>query len=842
MAGARLGPALWHVQQLFQEGSVTGLSDTQLLRRFAALRDEGAFASLLLRHGPMVLGVCRGILRDSSDVEDAFQATFLVLARKAGSAWGEGQLGGWLHKVAYRIAVRASMNAGKRRQHERYAAIDATVAYTHREFEDDLRPALHEEIARLPAKLRLPVVLCYLEGQTHAQAAVALACGEATLRRRLAAARERLRIRLSKRGLAPAAVIMSATLTGEASAGLPVSYLRTTTSAAIRIAAGDALGNVAITRVAGLVHKELRMSSIGWWKMATVAAVCLTTASGLVGAFSVSDDQKPAPLTSSGKSSLSVPTDKIVQAASAPASPLAASALANSDAQIAWPLTLAQALRLALENASDVRVVSLGSADLPAGGSERIQRKDPQTDRQARHAATVIMPVDPKESVSQFKSHVMAKLRAVEECYLNLSQAHSQLWATEQAVNMIQAVLSRAQADLTKGRGTIADVAETAQRLEQFNLDMVTRTSDVITTERQLRKNLGLALADNRRIVPASPLLEAQFEPDWKTSLAEMNDQQPDIAEIKLAIANRSSESVPGTTDRQLEMLKRDLNESIREKTHTLEAYALGIQSNYKHFKTASRLRAAAAQRLDAQRAYYEEGRITIDRFLDAVSQYATAVATEAEYKTIYNVTICMFEKAKGTLLANDNIIIAEASRPSAVHEQTMTPASPTAVAPSPARAETAVVSKTPSSEPLALPAPPTPLAPVIAGIPAPIAVALSPARAETAVVSNTPSSEPLALPAPPAPPTPVIPGIPASPASLPPAQASEADLEVGIRHRVLGVDKDKTAAPPPQADPSGKTAPRVWSFSLSIGRDRPFIIKGTITEAADSGPGAAER
>jgi RNA polymerase sigma factor (sigma-70 family) len=189
MAGAQLGAALRQIQRLFSEGSSTGFSDSQLLNRFAKGRDEAAFTAILARHGPMVLAVCRGILRDPSDAEDAFQATFLVLAKRAGSAWVEGQLGGWLHKVAYRIAVRARADAARRRDHERRAAEGTAVEYTHAGFTDDLRPALHDELARLPAKFRLPVVLCYLEGLTHAQAAIQLQCGEATLRRRLAAAR-----------------------------------------------------------------------------------------------------------------------------------------------------------------------------------------------------------------------------------------------------------------------------------------------------------------------------------------------------------------------------------------------------------------------------------------------------------------------------------------------------------------------------------------------------------------------------------------------------------------------------------------------------------------------------
>ena len=264
MAGAQLGAALRQIQRLFSEGSSTGLSDTQLLAGFAARRDEAAFAALVARHGPMVLAVCRGILRDQHDAEDAFQATFLVLARKAGSAWAEGQLGGWLHKVAYRIAVRASADAARRRAVERRAAEEAAVEYTRDALEDDLRPALHEEVARLPAKLRLPVVLCYLEGLTHAQAAVALRCGEATLRRRLAGARERLRLRLARRGFEPSAAALGGALAKEAGAAVPPVCAEATVRAAIRVAAGEAAAAVVGTRVAHLTRGGLNLAINGW--------------------------------------------------------------------------------------------------------------------------------------------------------------------------------------------------------------------------------------------------------------------------------------------------------------------------------------------------------------------------------------------------------------------------------------------------------------------------------------------------------------------------------------------------------------------------------------------------
>jgi len=288
MAGAQLGAALRQIQQLFSEGSSTGLSDTQLLNRFATRRDEAAFAAILARHGPMVLFVCRGILRDPSDAEDAFQATFLVLARKAGSAWAEGQLGGWLHKVAYRIAVRASADAARRREHERRAAEVAAVEYTHAELIDDLRPALHDELARLPAKFRLPVVLCYLEGLTHAQAAVQLQCGEATLRRRLAEARERLRARLTIRGFAPSDSALGLALAREAGAAVPPVCMEATIRAVMGMAAGEAMATVVSARVASLTQGRLAMITTGWKTTAAllisvVAVACLAAGIGARG-------------------------------------------------------------------------------------------------------------------------------------------------------------------------------------------------------------------------------------------------------------------------------------------------------------------------------------------------------------------------------------------------------------------------------------------------------------------------------------------------------------------------------------------------------------------------------
>ena len=232
MASAQFRDALRQIHRLFSVGTVAGLSDASLLGRFAAGRDEEAFAALVARHGPMVLSVCQGLLRDPRDVEDAFQATFLVLVRRAGSVWVDDSLGGWLHRVAYRVALQARGDA---------AASAGQGASGHGDGRDRgagpgrrnaPAPELHEEIARSPESYRRAVVLCYLEGMTQVQAARELRCGEATLRRRLAGARERLRTRLERRGLGSAFTLP------ETPAAVPTGWVEAATRAAVAAASG----------------------------------------------------------------------------------------------------------------------------------------------------------------------------------------------------------------------------------------------------------------------------------------------------------------------------------------------------------------------------------------------------------------------------------------------------------------------------------------------------------------------------------------------------------------------------------------------------------------------------
>jgi RNA polymerase sigma factor (sigma-70 family) len=214
-------------------------TDAWLLARFVAQGDEAAFAALVQRHGPLVLGVCRRLLRDRHAADDAFQATFLLLARKADSLARPDLLANWLHGVACRTAARARVEAARRRARES----QVPVAQPDRPDEDlvwrDLRAVLDEEVNRLPGRQRDAVLLCYLEGRTNAEAAALLGCPRGTVATLLARARLRLRRRLLSRGVAPA-VLASAWLTEQSwAASVPAVLARGTAEAAALYLAGE---------------------------------------------------------------------------------------------------------------------------------------------------------------------------------------------------------------------------------------------------------------------------------------------------------------------------------------------------------------------------------------------------------------------------------------------------------------------------------------------------------------------------------------------------------------------------------------------------------------------------
>jgi RNA polymerase sigma factor (sigma-70 family) len=282
MARARNGTVIRHVQALFDAGTIGGLTDGQLLERFTTRGGEAAelaFAALVERHGPMVLRTCRAVLRDPHDAHDAFQATFLVLMRRAGTLWARDSLGAWLHQVAYRTASCARSAAARRRRHEREAAEQARPSLVH-EDPDDLGEVVHEELARLPEPFRAAVVLCLVEGLTHAQAARRLGWPVGTVESRLARGRERLRARLTRRGLAPTvAAIAAAVSAGRVSAAVPAALAEATVKAAVRISTGRAAAAEVVSAGVLALEDISRTMSMAMLKWAGAVALAV----GLVG-------------------------------------------------------------------------------------------------------------------------------------------------------------------------------------------------------------------------------------------------------------------------------------------------------------------------------------------------------------------------------------------------------------------------------------------------------------------------------------------------------------------------------------------------------------------------------
>jgi RNA polymerase sigma factor (sigma-70 family) len=272
-----------------RQGAVTGMGDETtdgaLLERVATRREEAAFAALVQRYGPLVLAVCRRVLHHEQDAEDAFQATFLVLFHKAGSIGKRAAVGSWLYSVAYRTA-RKARGRGARRQVREAELSDVPAAEASPEWLGrEVRAVLDEEVNRLPAKYRLPLVLCYFEGKTNEQAARLLGCPLGTVLSRLARARDRLRGRLTRRGLAfPAALVAVILAERAALADVPALLVDATVRSAALFGGGRAAAPGATSgRAAALARGVLREQLLakltkfvaGLLVLAGLLAVCL---------------------------------------------------------------------------------------------------------------------------------------------------------------------------------------------------------------------------------------------------------------------------------------------------------------------------------------------------------------------------------------------------------------------------------------------------------------------------------------------------------------------------------------------------------------------------------------
>jgi RNA polymerase sigma factor (sigma-70 family) len=284
MINGSLNLLLRHVRQMAACSGEDQVSDRLLLKRFVESREDGAFAELTRRHGPMVWGLCRGMLRNWHDAEDAFQAAFLVLARKAASIRRPEALAGWLHGVAYHLACKARAGAARRvgrisnpsysigeQRKEDMPANDPLLDMTCRE----LQRTVQEELARLPDKYRVPLVLCYLEGKRQEEAARELGCSPGALRGRLNRGRERLRQRLLKHGLTVSSALVAGVLTETANATVPVALTKATIHAGLLAAAGKSAAGAVAGRAAVLADGAIQAMVAGKVKFGLVLFMAL---------------------------------------------------------------------------------------------------------------------------------------------------------------------------------------------------------------------------------------------------------------------------------------------------------------------------------------------------------------------------------------------------------------------------------------------------------------------------------------------------------------------------------------------------------------------------------------
>jgi RNA polymerase sigma factor (sigma-70 family) len=280
MAAGQLVEAVRQLRRIVEKDDVAGMPDADLVRRYVRHHDEAAFEALVCRHGPLVLNVCRRVLRNSHDAEDAFQATFLVFVRKADTLRSPGTVANWLYGVAYRTALEARKTSAKRRTKERQMAEmlkpEATSPW------HDLQPIFDRELSRLPDKYRVALVLCDLEGKTRKEAARQLGLPEGTVASRLARARAMLARRLGRHGIGLPAGALAALLSEKAaSASVPTSLIASTIKAQAALAAGQAANAALLSaKVVALTEGVLKAMWIANLKVssAVLAVAVLTTA------------------------------------------------------------------------------------------------------------------------------------------------------------------------------------------------------------------------------------------------------------------------------------------------------------------------------------------------------------------------------------------------------------------------------------------------------------------------------------------------------------------------------------------------------------------------------------
>jgi len=474
--GRRDETTLRRIRTLYNLGAVGDLTDGQLLERFANDGDEAAelaFAALVERHEAMVWRVCLAIVRDEHEAEDAFQATFLILVRKARTLWVRDSLGPWLHQVACRTATCLRSTAGRRREHERRCA---EASQTGRPVATDAAQAvdaaaIHEEVGRLPEKYRAPIVLCDLEGRTHQEAARSLGWPIGTVKSRQSHARNLIRDRLARRGLGLAfAGAAFESMKQMTLATTPKEISRAAVTAAMRLSARLSTGAEASAQVLALSQHVLR--SLLWSKLSVVAvtALAIGIAAGGSGAYL---DGAQGPGTLDGPSASRKVSDRA--AVAPPDAKLRAQRLATRKARAEFEI--ARHTRILAEIAVEEYEVVDYPRDLATVEGE-IKLAESETARSEDRIAWAARMFD--------KGYVSRAQKASEE--LNFQKAK---FALEQAQAKRKVLTLFSKDKVIKERKSAVEVARSAEQVKQAAWEL--EQAREIDLEIQHRLDWGLS-------------------------------------------------------------------------------------------------------------------------------------------------------------------------------------------------------------------------------------------------------------------------------------------------------------------------------------------------------------
>lgn len=312
MASESRHPVLRFLRRMTASDDET--TDERLLARFVAQSDEDAFSDLVRRHGSLVLAVCRRVLANDADAEDAFQATFLVLARHARSIRRPEALASWLHGVAHRTALHARADSARRRERESQTPTASPSDPADDAARRDLRHVLDGELSRLPERYRVPLVLCYLEGRTQEEAARQLGCPRQTIATRLTRGCDRLRGRLARRGVTLSVAGLASALTeASGAAGVRLALLEAVKTAAAGMAAGEAVVGVVSPRVLALtraVQRSLSMKKLKVMFALLLTVGLITTAAGVSLRLPAAEEQgEPTRDAAGGERPMESPTN-----------------------------------------------------------------------------------------------------------------------------------------------------------------------------------------------------------------------------------------------------------------------------------------------------------------------------------------------------------------------------------------------------------------------------------------------------------------------------------------------------------------------------------------------------